>query len=135
MDEQDNIKNQLQLDINPRTKESSEPKPETSKTTDKLKQEKKQIETENKEFVRRNLITAGNKLHKLQEEEEKPESEQSIILTEEEENPNEEELEAKSREAQAQVDSLEKQLLLEKKESSKQRKNKKSILESLESRI
>ena len=65
-------------------------------------------------------------MHKLQEEE-KPESEQSIILTEEE-NPNEEELEAKSREAQAQVDSLEKQLLLEKKEELKTKDEQKEHL-------
>ena len=67
------MKNQLHLDVDPITNESSKPKPETSKATDKLKQEKKQIEFENKEFVQRNLIAAGNKLHKLQQEE-KPES-------------------------------------------------------------
>ena len=51
LDEQDNIKNQLHLDVDSGTKVSSKPKPETSKATDKLKQEKKQIEFENKEFV------------------------------------------------------------------------------------
>ena len=51
-----------------------------------------------------------------------------MLTEEEEENQNEEELETKSRETQAEVDSLEKQLLLEKKEQLKTKEEQKEHL-------